>query len=248
MIILPPTYGMYQVSADLNDIPLTKIPLTSDFQIDTEATLAAVNPQTKIIWLCSPNNPSGNLLREADILAILNGFSGLVVIDEAYADYSDAPSWVARLDEFPNLVVLQTFSKAWGMAALRLGMAFASEDLIRILSKVKAPYNINGLTQQILLSALEHSAYVKEVVNQTRVLRHALAQQLAELPQVVKVYPSDANFLLVKFEDSAAVFQHLMAQGVIVRDRSKVLLCENCLRITVGTATENALLLQHLTT
>jgi histidinol-phosphate aminotransferase len=246
MILLPPTYGMYQVSADLNDIAMKKVPLTNDFLIDTEKVLAAIDDHTKIIWICSPNNPSANLVQNTAIEQILTGFGGIVVVDEAYIDYTGQPSWNQRLDEFPNLVVLQTFSKAWGLAALRLGMAFASEEILRYMNKIKPPYNINGLTQQILFDALDKVDYVKSIVGQTITERELLAKELEELAIVEKIYPSDANFLLVKFNDSKSVFEYLLNSGVIVRDRSKVLLCENCLRITVGTATENEQMIAFL--
>ncbi len=255
MLLMPPTYGMYQVSADINDVSVVKVPLTPDFQIDTEKVLSAVTPRTKIVWICSPNNPSGNLMQKDAILAILNQFSGLVVVDEAYIDFAEAEtqfpeksgsSFLSELDRYPNLVVLQTFSKAWGLASLRLGMCFASEQIIRVLNKIKPPYNLSGATQQLLLEALDYVETKNQLVRDILAERERLRTNLATLPLVKKIYPSDANFLLVEFDDAAAVMQYLIDGKIIVRDRSKVILCEGCLRITVGTAEENNTLLQTL--
>ncbi len=246
MILLPPTYGMYQVSADINDVAAIKVPLTSDFQIDTEKVLAAITPHTKIIWVCSPNNPSGNSVKREAIYALLEHFSGLVVVDEAYIDFSDEPSFTQELDTYPNLVVLQTFSKAWGLASLRLGMCFASEEIIKVLNKIKPPYNLSGATQQLLLEALNHVETKNKMVRDILAERARLGTNLLGLPLVKKIYPSDANFLLVAFEDASAVMQYLIDQKIIVRDRSKVLLCDGCLRITVGTPEENDILIKTL--
>ncbi len=246
MILLPPTYGMYQVSADINDVAAIKVSLTSDFQIDTEKVLAAITPHTKIIWVCSPNNPSGNSVKREAIYALLEHFSGLVVVDEAYIDFSDEPSFTQELDTYPNLVVLQTFSKAWGLASLRLGMCFASEEIIKVLNKIKPPYNLSGATQQLLLEALNHVETKNKMVRDILAERARLGTNLLCLPLVKKIYPSDANFLLVAFEDASAVMQYLIDQKIIVRDRSKVLLCDGCLRITVGTPEENDILIKTL--
>lgn len=246
MLLMPPTYGMYQVSADINDVPVIKVPLTADFQVDTKKVLAAITPKTKIVWICSPNNPSGNLLKRESILEILNHFGGLVVVDEAYIDFADEPSFVAELDNYPNLIVLQTFSKAWGLASLRLGMCFASEEIIRVLNKIKPPYNLSGATQQLLLEALDYVETKNQLVQDILAERARLRTNLTTLPLVKKIYPSDANFLLVQFEDAAAVMHYLLEEKIIVRDRSKVLLCDGCLRITVGTAEENQVLLDAL--
>ena len=247
ILIMPPTYGMYEVSAGINDVAIIKVPLTTDFQIDTDAVLAAVTNQTKLIWLCSPNNPSGNLLREESIRAILDAAQhSLVIVDEAYIDFSGTRSWTSELDKYPNLVVLQTFSKAWGLAALRLGMCFASEELIRVLNKIKPPYNISAPAQALALEALNHEAEKNEMVAQLIAERHVLAEALRSLPSVQTVHPSDANFLLVQFTDAKSVFEHLIAQQVIVRDRSNVKLCDGCLRISVGTSAENERLLTAL--
>ncbi|GAB3497075.1 histidinol-phosphate transaminase [Spirosoma knui] len=249
ILIMPPTYGMYEVSAAINNVNITRIPLTPDFHVDVEAVLAAITPTTKLIWLCSPNNPSGNLLQADAIKAILEAADhSLVIVDEAYIDFADTPSWTSELDTYPNLVVLQTFSKAWGLAALRLGMCFASEELIQVLNKIKPPYNISAPTQQLALEALEREAEKNEMVDQILAERHVLAEKLRSLPAVQVVHPSHANFLLVQFDDAKGTFEHLIAQQVIVRDRSNVKLCDGCLRITVGTRAENERLLDVLRT
>jgi len=247
ILIMPPTYGMYKVCADVQNTPVIQVPLTIDFQINTEAVLAAVTPHTKLIWICSPNNPSGNLVSREAILAILEKFTtGLVIVDEAYIDFADAESFTKLLDTYPNLVVLQTFSKAWGLAALRFGMAFASEDLIKILNKIKYPYNLNAVTQSLILDALNNedkkNSYVQEILK----ARQHLADLLDELPLVKHIYPSDSNQLLVKFDDAKAVFKYLIDRKIITRDRSNVQLCEGCIRISIGTDAENAALVEAL--
>jgi histidinol-phosphate aminotransferase len=246
IIILPPTYGMYEVSAAINDVALIRVPLTAEYQIDRPAVLRAITPQTKLIFLCSPNNPTGNALNREDMVAIIRQAPGIVVVDEAYIDFLPEHTLVTQLAEFPNLVVLQTFSKAWGLAGLRLGMAFASPEIIAVLNRLKAPYNVNTLTQELASQGLDNGAakdrMVKEILNQ----RDVLVSQLATIPVVEKVFPSQANFLLVKVKDAPAVYRHLVADKIIVRDRSKVQLCENSLRITVGTAEENGHLLDSL--
>ncbi len=247
ILIMPPTYGMYEVSAAVNDVTILKVPLTPDFQIDTDAVLAAITATTKLIWLCSPNNPSGNLLQAEAIRTILDAADhSLVIVDEAYIDFADTPSWTNELDNYPNLVVLQTFSKAWGLAALRLGMCFASEELIGVLNKIKPPYNISAPTQALALEALTHEAEKNDMVSQILTERQRLAENLRSLPTVEVVHPSDANFLLVRFVDAPATFAYLIDQQVIVRDRSKVKLCDGCLRISVGTAAENERLIDVL--
>jgi histidinol-phosphate aminotransferase len=246
MLIMPPTYGMYQVSADINDVPVIKVPLTADFQMDTEKVLAAITPKTKIVWVCSPNNPSGNLVQREAIIEILNKFAGLVVVDEAYIDFANEPSFTQALDNYPNLIVLQTFSKAWGLASLRLGMCFASEEIIKVLNKIKPPYNLSGATQAILLEALDYVEAKNRMVEEILSERERLKQQLVVLSSVKHIYPSDANFLLVKFENAKQTFENLIEQKIIVRDRSKVTLCEGCLRITVGTEEENKTLIEAL--
>lgn len=247
ILIMPPTYGMYEVSAAVNAIDLLRVPLTADFQMDTEAVVKAITPSTKLIWICSPNNPSGNLLKAEAIRTILEeARHSLVIVDEAYIDFASEPSWTTALDKYPNLVVLQTFSKAWGLAALRLGMCFASEELIAVLNKIKPPYNISAPTQALALEALQHENEKNEMVAQILTEREKLAEKLRSLPSVQLVHPSDANFLLVQFDDAKAVFTYLIEEQVIVRDRSKVKLCDGCLRISVGTSVENERLMEVL--
>jgi histidinol-phosphate aminotransferase len=246
VILLPPTYGMYEVSASINDVRITKVPLTPDFQIDLPNVLKAIHAKSKLIFLCSPNNPTANLLKSADILTIVQNFPGLVVVDEAYIDFAPEHTFVNKLPQFPNLVVLQTFSKAWGLAGLRLGMAFASEQIIAILNKIKSPYNINTLTQERIEQSLDNLAAKDQMAAQILHNKQVLANGLSALPMVQHIYPSDANFLLVKVTDARAMYQHLIEDKIIVRDRSKVMLCENCLRITVGTTEENTKLVDSM--
>jgi histidinol-phosphate aminotransferase len=246
IILLPPTYGMYEVSASINDVRMVKVPLTTDFQIDLPEVLKAIHAKSKLIFLCSPNNPTGNLLKAADIITILQHFPGIVVVDEAYVDFAPEHTFVNKLKEFPNLVVLQTFSKAWGLAGLRLGMAFASEEIVAILNKLKSPYNINTFTQELVEQSLENTAAKEQMAIQILHEKHILVEELSQLPAVQHIYPSDANFLLVKVTDARALYQHLIEDKIIVRDRSKVILCENCLRITVGTAEENLQLVNSI--
>lgn len=247
MLIMPPTYGMYEVSAHINDISLTKVPLTADFQVNVDAVLQAITPTTKIIWFCSPNNPSGNLLSRDAIRSVLEAAQeSLVVVDEAYIDFANEPSWTAELDRYPNLIVLQTFSKAWGLAALRLGMCFASEEIIRILNKIKPPYNISAPTQQLALEALQNVAAKDRMVAKILHERTILHENLLSLPIVRRIHPSDANFLLVQFDEAKAIFDYLIQKQIIVRDRSRVTLCDGCLRITVGTSAENNRLVDTL--
>lgn len=239
VIACPPTYGMYEVSANINDIKLTRVPLTSSFQLDLEAIEQAIQPRTKIIWICSPNNPTGNSIDRQDIEMILNNFDGIVVIDEAYINFSRQRSFIGDLSDYPNLVVLQTLSKAWGLAGLRLGMAFASEKIIDYLNKIKPPYNISKPVQDLVLKALDEVGQVNDMIMLLVDARARLEQALGELSAVLQVYPSDANFLLVKFDDAKAMYAHLLNLGIVVRDRSNVVLCDQCLRITVGTDPEN---------
>jgi histidinol-phosphate aminotransferase len=239
VIINPPTYGMYEVSAGINDIELRKAVLLDDFQLNLERLESLVDDHTRIIWICSPNNPTGNSMNRSDIEIILNNFEGLVVIDEAYINFARHRSFLQDLTDYPNLVVLQTLSKAWGLAGLRLGMAFASEEVIEVFNRIKPPYNIGQATQELVLKALEETGQVNEMIRALVDMRGELAVSLALLPVVQKVYPSDANFLLVKVVDPAVVYQYLLGRGIVVRDRSKVELCAGCLRITVGTELEN---------
>lgn len=246
VIICPPTYGMYEVSAAINDIEIRKAVLLPDFQLDLEAIENLVDKHTRIIWICSPNNPTGNSINYQDIEMVLNNFDGLVVVDEAYINFSKQKSLLASIKDYPNLVILQTLSKAWGLAALRLGMAFTSTDIVGWLNKVKPPYNINQATQDLALQALEEVGQVNDMIREIVAMRDELAQVFRQMPLVNKVYPSDANFLLVQVKDPVTIYQFLLAEGIVVRDRSNVQLCEGCLRITIGTEKENTLLVDAL--
>lgn len=246
MLHLPPTYGMYEVSANLNEVQLDAVQLTPDFQIPVLEVLRQVKDTTKLIFICSPNNPTGNLIEPESIETLLDNFDGLVVVDEAYIDFADVPSWSTRLAEYPNLVILQTFSKAWGMAGLRLGMAFASEEIIALLDKIKPPYNINEATQELALKALEQTEQLAYMIEEIVQEREMLVQALPSLDAVEKVYPSDANFLLVKVKEANQLYSYLLEQGIVVRNRSSLPGCESCLRISVGTVDENQLLFQAI--
>lgn len=246
VIICPPTYGMYEVSANINDVEVRKATLLDNFQPDLIHLENLVDEHTKIIWLCSPNNPTGNSMNREDVEMILNNFNGLVVIDEAYINFSRHRSFVQELKDYPNLVVLQTLSKAWGLAGLRLGMAFAGEAIIDLYNKVKPPYNIGQATQELVLKALDETAQVNDMIRLIVKLRDVLEKELLQLPIVQKIYPSDANFLLVKVDDPKYTYHYLLEKGIVVRDRSKVILCEGCLRITVGTEKENNELINGL--
>lgn len=246
ILICPPTYGMYEVSAAINNVKVLEVPLTATFQLDLPAIEEAINPFTKIIFLCSPNNPTGNALQRQEVETLLHNFDGLVVLDEAYINFSRHRSFTTQLEEHPNLVVLQTLSKAWGLAALRLGMAFAAPAIIEVMNKVKPPYNINLPSQQLALQALEEVGQVNDMIRELIIQRALLEQQLPQLPVVLKVYPSEANFLLVKVIDPDGIYKKLLEKGIVVRNRSRLPLCEGCLRITVGTAAENEKLLKAL--
>lgn len=246
IIICPPTYPMYEVSANINDIAIQKAPLLSDYQLNLAHIEQLVNAHTKIIWICSPNNPTGNSLDRIDIETILNHFEGIVVVDEAYINFSKQKSFVQSLIDYPNLVVLQTLSKAWGLAGLRLGMCFASPQIIGYLNKVKAPYNINIVTQELALQALEEVGQVNDMIKLLVDMRVALAQVIASMPHVIQVFPSDTNFILVKIPKARELYEYLLSQGIIVRDRSALELCEDSLRITVGTEQENTLLVDAM--
>ncbi len=248
IIICPPTYGMYEVSANINDIEIRRAKLLENFQLDLIHLENLVDENTKIIWLCSPNNPTGNALNREDIETVLNNFAGLVVIDEAYINFSRYRSFIAELKEYPNLVVMQTLSKAWGLAGLRLGMAFASEAIIEVYNRVKPPYNISQSTQELVLKALEEVGQVNDMIKLIVQQREVLETALNKLQGVLKVYPSDANFLLVKVAGARAAYNFLLEKGIVVRDRSKVELLEGCLRITVGTEKENLDLIRNLET
>jgi histidinol-phosphate aminotransferase len=246
ILICPPTYGMYEVSAAINDVKIKKVPLTKDFQLDLEAIEEGVDDFTKIIFLCSPNNPTANSLHREDIEIILNNYFGIVVIDEAYINFSASPTFSRDLADYPNLVVMQTLSKAWGLAALRVGMAFSSNEITNILNRIKPPYNINQASQELVLKALDEVEQVNDMIREIVEQRSELQQSLATLKNVQVVYPSDANFLLVKINHAREVYEALLQEGIVVRDRSKVILCDDCLRITVGTPNENNLLVSAL--
>ncbi len=246
ILTLPPTYGMYKVSAAISDIENRMIPLTSDFQPKVEEILNAANAFSKLLFICSPNNPTGNDIELERIEALIQGFKGIVVVDEAYIDFAGQPSCTQFLEKYNNLVVLQTFSKAWGLAGIRLGMAFASEEIIQLFNKVKPPYNVNQLTQEAALKALENEAAQQSWVQTIKMQRAWLAQQLTELNIVKKIHPTNANFILAQFENPKKIYQYLVQQGIIIRDRTNVLLCDDCLRITVGIEEENKFLIESL--
>ncbi len=248
VIILPPTYGMYEVCAEANDVQVKKVSLLPEFQPDLASIEEAVDVNTKMIFICSPNNPTGNSINRSDIEVLLNNFNGLVIIDEAYINYARQKTFIPELTEYPNLVILQTLSKAWGLAGLRLGMAFAGQPVIDYLNKVKYPYNINTATQKLTLEALNNISSVNNWTKTTVEQREWIISQLKQLVFVNKIYPSDANFILVKMENAKKIYEYLAGKGIIVRDRSKVILCEDCLRITIGTPDENNQLVDALKT
>ncbi len=248
MVTISPSYGMYEVAANTNNVKCVKVLLDTDFQLDPEAVLDAVDAQTKVIFLCSPNNPSGNLLRKDALCRVLDCFSGIVVIDEAYIDFAAEASFLGELDRYPNLIVLQTLSKAWGAAGIRLGMAFASPEIIAILNKVKYPYNVNQLTQEQALRILQNTDLMQQQLQQILTERDRIGTILSESPFYFKVYPSDANFLLVEVGEADAMYHYLTDWGVVVRNRTRITLCEGCLRITIGTPKENDKLLHVLRT
>ena len=246
VILLPPTYGMYGVSAAINGVEVRNVSLTPEFQLQPEKILASIDAHSKILFICSPNNPSGNAVKREDIIFLLENFSGIVVVDEAYIDFYEGASLLTVLDQHPNLLVMQTLSKAWGLASLRLGMAFASPELIRVLNQIKPPYNISGLTQETVLSALQNKEKVDEFIQLILEEREFLRKELERLPYILRVHNSDANFLLVQFEHPNQVYEDLVKEKIIVRNRSSVLHCAGCLRITVGTRAESIALLQAL--
>jgi histidinol-phosphate aminotransferase len=246
IITLPPTYGMYEVSANINDVEIREVPLTEDYQIDTLAVLQAIDEKTKMIFFCSPNNPTGNCLNTDAIVRVLHTFKGLVVVDEAYIDFAPGKSLAGSTKIFNNLVVLQTFSKAWGLAALRLGIAIADPEIIKVLNRIKPPYNINALTQEMALKALDNVADRDKLVADILQERAFLEKELGTISSVVNVYPSDANFLLVKFNGGRKAYEYLIDKKIITRDRSKVQLCTDSVRITVGIHEENKALIEAL--
>lgn len=246
VIVCPPTYGMYSVAADINNVELVKVNLTPDFQLDVPAIMDKINEHTKMLFICSPNNPSGNSMHYDDIEFLLNNFLGIVVVDEAYINYSKQRSLIRELTEYENLVILQTFSKAWGLAGLRLGMAFSTSVIIDLMNKVKPPYNINDATAGLALEALEKIDQINLQIKETVEERQRLSKALEQIEQVEKVYPSDANFILVKFKNADDLYAKLLQNGIVVRSRTKVEQCEGCLRITVGTKEENTLLIDAI--
>ncbi len=246
VVAIAPTYGMYKVCADINDVEYRSVLLDNHFQFTAQSLLAATDKQTKLVFLCSPNNPTGNDLNRQEIIKLLNSFDGLVVVDEAYIDFSKSPSFINDLTRHPNLVILQTFSKAWGSAAIRLGMAFASPEIIQLMSNVKYPYNINQLTQNHALDILEEYSTIQKWTQEIIEERMHVENLLQEIPYILEIYPSDANFILIKVTDANAIYDYLVKQGVIIRNRHSVTLCDNCLRITIGTSEENTQLLNFL--
>ena len=246
VVSIAPTYGMYQVCADINDIECRQVLLDDNFQLHADAVLKACDAHTKIIWLCSPNNPTGNSLDRDEILKVIEGFEGIVIVDEAYIDFAHQLSLRQELPTHPNLIILQTMSKAWGSAAIRLGMAFASKEIIAIYNKVKYPYNVNQLTQQQALEMLKDPFEVDKYVKILMQERIRLIQSFRELPICEQIYPTDANFFLTRVTDATRIYNYLVDKGIIVRNRSRIQLCQNCLRITIGTRTENNELLSAL--
>jgi histidinol-phosphate aminotransferase len=246
IIIHPPTYGMYEVSAHVNDVEVRRSPLTENFELNLTAMEELVDEFTKIIWICSPNNPTGNTFHRRDIEMILNNFDGLVVIDEAYINFSRQQSYIRELTEYPNLVILQTLSKAWGLAGLRLGMAFAGDLIIDVMNRIKPPYNIGQATQEMVSKALEQTDRVNHMIKEIVALRKQMAEKLSRLSFVKNVYPSEANFLLVRVKNARQLYETLLAKGIVVRDRSKAPGCTDCLRITVGSQEQNNQLFEVL--
>ena len=246
VVAIEPTYGMYKVCADINDVEYRPVLLDENYQFTADRLLAATDTHTKFIWLCTPNNPTGNCLKREEVVKVIEQFEGLVIVDEAYSDFSSQPTFRLELAKYPNLIVLNTMSKAWGCAAIRLGMAFASTEIIGLFNKVKYPYNVNLLTQQQALEALKDPF---EVDNWVKILlqeRSRMVDAFEVLPICEKVYPTDANFFLAKMTDAPAIYNYLVYKGIIVRNRHRVQLCQNCLRITIGTKTENSELIAAL--
>lgn len=246
IMIHPPTYGMYQVAAQTNDNDVVKVELTPEFELDVENILEKAKDNVKVFFICSPNNPTGNTFRVSDIEKIIKGMNAIVVIDEAYVNFSDKASWTERLNEFPNLVVMQTLSKAWGLAGIRLGMGYASQRIIQVLNNIKLPYNLNTLTQDTAAKIIDNINEYKDKVATIKSERQKLQNELEKIEVVQKVYPSDANYILAKFNDANATYDYLVKKGIIVRNRSTQPHCENCLRITVGTPNDNETLIKYL--
>ena len=246
VVAIDPTYGMYQVCAEVNDLEYRKMLLDVYYQFKASSLLSAIDENTKAIFVCSPNNPTGNSLCRKEIESLLNKFDGLVIVDEAYIDFSSSESLLKDLDKYPNLIVLQTFSKAWGCAAIRLGMAFASPEIIGIFNKIKYPYNVNRFTQEEAIRVLQHPETIKGWVNTLLEERARVMEEFVKLPCCVRVFPTDANFFLAKVYEATQIYNYLVSEGIIVRNRTNVALCNDCLRITIGTKEENDALLDAL--
>ena len=246
VVAIAPTYGMYQVCADINNVEYRRVALTDDFGLDTEALLAATDAHTKLLWICSPNNPTGNAFATDDILRLCRRFEGMVIVDEAYIDFSGQDSMLGHIDTVPNLIVFQTLSKAWGSAAVRLGIAFASQPVIDIYNKVKYPYNVNALTQRYAIDRLRRHNEVEEWVATLLANRSTLIDALAKMSCVRNIFGTDANFVLVRVDDADALYRFLRDRGIIVRNRNRMEKCLGCLRITVGTADENEQLIKNI--
>lgn len=246
VLICPPTYGMYEVSAEINDAAIRRANLTNDFQLDYEKIDKTIDSNTKLIFICSPNNPTGNAFARNEILQLAKSFNGIIVVDEAYIHFSTEKSLVSKIEKYPNLVVLQTFSKAWGLAGLRVGLAFASEEIIKLFNKVKPPYNVSQIAQEAILRALENREQVEKTVAEIIDERERLIGNLREISCVEKIYPTDANFVLVKVSDANKIYRYLLDEKIVVRNRNNVELCAGCLRITIGTPEENEKLIEAL--
>ena len=246
VVAIDPTYGMYQVCAEVNDVEYRKMLLDVYYQFKASSLLSAIDENTKAMFICSPNNPTGNSLCRKEIESLLKKFDGLVVVDEAYIDFSSSESLLKDLEQYPNLIVLQTFSKAWGCAAIRLGMAFASPEIIAIFNKIKYPYNVNRLTQEEAIKVLHKPEQIKEWVNTLLEERTRVMEEIVKLPCCVRVFPTDANFFLAKVYEATQIYDYLVSEGIIVRNRTNVALCNDCLRITIGTKEENDALLDAL--
>lgn len=246
VVAIDPSYGMYKVCANINDVEYRKVNLNKNFDFKAYDMLQAADKHTKLIWLCSPNNPTGNSLNSREIERLLRIFEGLVVVDEAYIDFSTQESLTDLLKLYPNLVILQTFSKAWGSAAIRLGMAYASPEIIAVLNKIKYPYNINILTQEQALKALQNRTQTEDWVKLILAEREVLNMELQKIDYIRKIYPTDANFILIKVDDANRLYQYLVEQSIIVRNRTTVSLCDGCIRITVGTPEENRILIENM--
>lgn len=246
IIITPPTYGMYEVLAEINNVTFKEAPLNTDYSLNADVLLSQVDNNTKIVFLCNPNNPTGNLLNTGTVEHILQSFNGLVVIDEAYIDFADSPGFLPQLKVYDNLVVVQTLSKAWGLAGLRLGLGFASPEIIQFLDNIKPPYNVNSYSQQEAMKRLADSSKAAAQIQLIVLERENMRKALETLPGVHKVYPSETNFLLVQVDNATQIYQSLLQQGIVLRNRSGILHCNECLRITIGTPEENARVLKAL--